>query len=186
MSVELKYLSAILKDFKSHHEISEEVSALSERAKTISIAIADGINKHAVFEHPQFGWVYAYEVDGYGGRIFMDDANFPSLLSLPFLGFVDKTDPVYQNTRKMILSRLGNLYFLEGSNFKGIGGPHIGTRNAWPMSVIVQILTSDDDVEILEGLHLLKCSSTGLGLMHESGMTVTYLRLRCSECEEGC
>jgi meiotically up-regulated gene 157 (Mug157) protein len=173
MSVELKYLSAILKEFKSQREISvEEVSALSEKAKTRSIAIADGINEHAVFEHPQFGRVYAYEVDGYGGRIFMDDANLPSLLSLPFLGFVENTDPIYQNTRKMVLSRLGNPYFLEGSDFKGIGGPHIGTRNAWPMSVIVQILTSDDDAEILEGLRLLKRSSAGLGLMHESGMIV--------------
>ena len=102
----------------------------------------------------------------------MDDANLPSLLSLPFLGFLEKTDLVYQNTRKMVLSRLGNPYFLEGSDFKGIGGPHIGTRNAWPMSVIVQILTSDDDGEILEGLRLLKRSSAGLGLMHESGITV--------------
>jgi len=98
----------------------------------------------------------------------MDDANLPSLLSLPLLGFVDRHDPIYQNTRKMVLSRLGNPYFLEGEQFKGIGGPHVGTRNAWPMSLLVQIMTSDDDDEIMELLEMLKTSTANLGLMHES------------------
>jgi meiotically up-regulated gene 157 (Mug157) protein len=176
ISVELGHLGTILKEFKSNRDISAQaLSALSAKAKSLSTAIADGINEHGVFEHPQFGRVYAYEVDGYGGRIYMDDANLPSLLSLPFLGFVDKDDPVYKNTRKMVLSRQGNPYFLEGPDFKGIGGPHIGTRNAWPMSVIVQIMTSDDDAEIMEGLRLLKRSTAGLGLMHESGKALIYL-----------
>lgn len=99
----------------------------------------------------------------------MDDANLPSLLSLPLLGFVEKSDPVYVNTRKMTLSRHGNPYFLSGSEFEGIGGPHIGLRHAWPMSVIVQIMTSDNDTEILHCLNMLKKSTGGLGLMHESG-----------------
>jgi meiotically up-regulated gene 157 (Mug157) protein len=99
----------------------------------------------------------------------MDDANLPSLLSLPLLGFLDKSDQVYINTRKMVLSRHGNPYFLSGTQFQGIGGPHIGLRHAWPMSVIVQIMTSDNDTEILQCLDMLKKSTGGLGLMHESG-----------------
>jgi len=102
----------------------------------------------------------------------MDDANLPSLLSLPLLGFVDRKDSVYQATRKMVLSHLGNPYFLEGRKFKGIGGPHIGVRHAWPMSLLVQIMTSDDDEEIMELLELLKGSTSGLGLMHEGGTVI--------------
>jgi meiotically up-regulated gene 157 (Mug157) protein len=52
----------------------------------------------------------------------MDDANIPSLLALPILGFVPLSDKVYQNTRKMILEKSGNPYYLKGRGFKGIGG----------------------------------------------------------------
>jgi uncharacterized protein len=185
MSVELGHLNTILRDFMQRTSLSVDPTAvLAERALAKSLAIATGIKEHAIFNHPLFGQVYAYEVDGYGARIFMDDANIPSLLSLPLLGFVDKKDPIYAATRKMVLSSLGNPYFLQGRSFKGIGGPHIGIRHAWPMSLLVQIMTSDDDDEILELLDLLKRSTAGLGLMHESGIVQTSARLMVSECEE--
>ena len=175
MSVELGHLSTILRKLRQPHSHSADVIvSLAEKARAISHGIANGIKTHAIVEHPIFGQVYAYEIDGYGGRIFMDDANLPSLLSLPILGFVDREDPVYVNTRKMILSREGNPYYLEGPHFKGIGGPHVGTSHPWPMSVIVQIMTSDDDNEIVEGLGMLKGSTAGLGLMHESGIFITW------------
>jgi uncharacterized protein len=170
MSVELRHVNTILSRLDSYPSISAEtISFLAETALSMSIRITEGIRQHAVFDHPIFGQVYAYEVDGYGGRIFMDDANIPSLLSLPLLGFVDKADPIYQSTRKMILSHEGNPYFLSGKQFTGIGGPHIGIRHAWPMSVVVQIMTTDSDDEILALLEMLKESTAGLGLMHESG-----------------
>jgi meiotically up-regulated gene 157 (Mug157) protein len=97
----------------------------------------------------------------------MDDANLPSLLSLPLLGFVNSSDMVYQNTRKMILSKEGNPYFLTGTRFKGIGGPHVGITHAWPISLLVQILTTDDDDEILALLGTVMKVSP-LGLIHES------------------
>ena len=97
----------------------------------------------------------------------MDDANLPSLLSLPLIGFVDVNDTVYQNTRKMILSQNGNPYFLRGKQGQGVGGPHIGIRNAWPMSLLVQIMTSEDDEEI-QGLLEMVLKMSPLGLIHES------------------
>jgi uncharacterized protein len=176
ISVELGHLSIILRDLKSRPLASAEtISFVAEKARTMSDSIARGISDHAVFDHPLFTQVLAYEVDGYGGRIFMDDANLPSLLSLPLLGFLDKKHPIYVATRRMVLSQLGNPYFLTGRQFKGIGGPHVGVRNAWPMSLLVQIMTSDDDEEILELLELLKTSTGGLGLMHESS-TSPHLR----------
>ena len=150
----------------------------------MSDTITSGIREHAIFNHPLFTQVFAYEVDGYGGRIFMDDANLPSLLSLPLLGFIDKKDPLYVATRNMVLSRFGNPYYLKGRQFKGIGGPHIGTKHAWPMSLLVQIMTSDDDNEIMESLELLKTSTAGLGLMHESGYVRFTGETDFSTCEE--
>ena len=113
-----------------------------------------------------FGEVLAYEVDGYGSHLFMDDANVPSLLALPMLGFLEKNDPLYLRTRKMVLSK-GNPYFLRGEAFQGVGGPHIGLVNAWPMSVLVQAMTSDNEKEILECLERVKRVSV-FGLINES------------------
>lgn len=140
-------------------------------AKTLrdwSGTLRQAIFEHGVYENKVFGKVFAYEIDGFGGITNMDDANIPSLLSLPDLGFLDKNDPIYLNTRRMILSKQGNPYYLRGNWFYGIGGPHIGTRNVWPMSHLVAIRTTDDESEMEELLDVIKKSTAGLGLMHES------------------
>ncbi|KAL7269444.1 hypothetical protein RUND412_007896 [Rhizina undulata] len=160
LSVELQRTAEVLDKLKQ--------KALADRLRTKGKEIAAGIWKYGVVQHAVFGKVFAYEVDGYGSHIIMDDANLPSLLSLPLLGFVDRDDPVYQNTRKMILSPEGNPYYLEGTQFSGIGGPHIGITHAWPMSLLVQAMTSDDDKEIVELLKQVLVVSKGLGLIHES------------------
>ncbi|OJD18646.1 hypothetical protein AJ78_01342 [Emergomyces pasteurianus Ep9510] len=160
MAVELKRTADTVKAAGGPHRL---VKALLTRANIIE----EGIRKHGVVSHKKFGDVYAFEVDGYGSRILMDDANLPSLLSLPLLGFVDKNDPIYENTRKMILSKDGNPYYLTGSAFHGIGGPHIGVKNAWPMSALVRARTSDDDEEITESINMVRNASL-LGLIHET------------------
>lgn len=161
MSVELKKTAEILKT----RDGKENIAA---RLETISEDIKNGIYAHGVYNHPVFGKVFAYEIDGYGSVSIMDDANTPSLLSLPDMGFVEKDDPIYLNTRKMILSKNGNPYYLSGEFFEGIGGPHIGTRFAWPMSHIVAMRTSTKDSEIAKSLEIVKKSTGDLGLMHES------------------
>lgn len=130
--------------------------------------ISEGIEQYGIIDHPKFGKVYAYEVDGYGGAVFMDDANIPSLLAMPDMGFVPVDDPVYQRTREMILRKDGNPYYLKGTQFEGIGGPHVGIESAWPMSLLVKIRTSQDDNEITEALELVMKLTAGLGLMHET------------------
>ncbi len=139
-------------------------------AKTLlgwSEGIKKGIWEHGMVHHKKYGDVFAFEVDGYGSSVMMDDANSPSLLGLPLMGFIDVNHKVYQNTRKMILEKSGNPYYLKGKGFSGIGGPHIGVQYAWPMSRLVQAMTSNDDDEIDDALKAVRDSSR-LGLVHES------------------
>ncbi|MEO7068567.1 MAG: glycoside hydrolase family 125 protein [Rhodanobacter sp.] len=111
--------------------------------------------------------VWAYEVDGYGNQLFMDDANAPSLSSLPYLKGLPQSDPRYQRTRTLAWSP-HNPYFFSGTAAQGIGGPHQGLRMIWPMSIIMRALTSDDTGEIRTCLHWLKTTHAGTGFMHEA------------------
>ncbi|KAG5291182.1 DUF1237 domain-containing protein [Histoplasma capsulatum G186AR] len=160
LSVELKRTALTIKAAGGPDSL---IQTLEQRASIVE----KGIRDHGIVSHKKFGEVYAFEVDGYGSRLLMDDANLPSLLSLPLLGFVDKDDEVYQNTRKMLLTKTGNPYYLTGTQFHGIGGPHAGLSNAWPMSVLVRARTSDDDEEIMESINMVRNASL-LGLIHES------------------
>ncbi|MGZ3951896.1 MAG: glycoside hydrolase family 125 protein, partial [Flavisolibacter sp.] len=122
---------------------------------------------YATATHPQFGKVYAYEVNGFGSYNLMDDANVPSLLALPYLNAVSKTDPIYQNTRKLLWSS-SNPFFFKGKAADGIGGPHAGMDMIWPLSIIIRGLTSSSDAEIKNCITTLIKSNAGTGFMHES------------------
>jgi meiotically up-regulated gene 157 (Mug157) protein len=110
---------------------------------------------------------WAFEVDGYGNLLFMDDANIPGLLGLPYLGCSDAKDLVYQRTRRRALSD-ENPYYFKGTAASGIGGPHEGLNMIWPMALIVQAMTSDNDAEIAQCLRWLKTTHAETGFMHES------------------
>ena len=97
-----------------------------------------------------------------------DDANVPSLLALPFLGFVHASDPTYVRTRQYILSNSTNPYYFSGSAGEGIGSPHTGEGRIWPIAIIASALTSGDDAEIAQALATLKASAARTGLIHES------------------
>lgn len=160
-------LKKIIPKIKKHGDPLIMSDSLSARLTKHAKAIENALINHAIVKHPVFGEVYAYEIDGFGSYNLMDDANIPSLLSLPDMGYCSINDQIYQNTRTMILSKLGNPYFLTGKYLKGIGGPHVGLTHAWPMSLLMQIRTSDDDDEITELLEMVKETTAGLGLMHE-------------------
>jgi len=112
--------------------------------------------------------VYAYEVDGFGNSVFMDDANIPGLLSLPYLGYVAEDDEIYINTRDAVLARETNPFYFEGKVGAGVGGPHQGYGKVWPMAITVQALTSTSSSEIKRCLDMLVEATAGYGFMHES------------------
>jgi meiotically up-regulated gene 157 (Mug157) protein len=108
-----------------------------------------------------------YEMDGNGAVYYMDDANVPSLLSLPVLGFISSSHASYQTTRNLILSPTNPFYY-SGKAANGIGGPHVGSNYTWPMSIVVRAMTSNDVNEISACLSMLIDNTAGTGLMHES------------------
>lgn len=140
---------------------------LLNQTERLKKEVDEAIQKYGIVNHPVFGKIYAYEVDGYGGCNLMDDANNPSLLSVPYFGYVNADDPVYQNTRKFVWSK-HNPYFFKGTVAEGIGGPHCGKDKIWPMSIISKALTSEDKEEIAECLRVLVNTDGNTGFIHES------------------
>ena len=139
---------------------------LTSRIRSLKEQIQAGLRQYAVTVHPEFGPVYAYETDGLGHYNLMDDANVPSLLSLPYLDCVPADDPVYRNTRRMLLSS-ANPYYAEGICARGIGSPHTPPDYIWPISLCIQGLTAEEPQEIREIARMLENMDAGTLLMHE-------------------
>ncbi|SPF38667.1 conserved exported hypothetical protein [Candidatus Sulfopaludibacter sp. SbA4] len=129
--------------------------------------VRSAVSVNARARHPRHGEIYAYEADGFGNQLMMDDANIPSLLALPYLGCVKAEDPLYQRTRAFVLSD-DNPYFFRGPAGEGLGGPHSGTGMIWPMGIITRALTSTNEREMASCLAMLKATHAGTGFMHES------------------
>lgn len=129
--------------------------------------IVPAVQQYGIVDHPRHGRIYAYEVDGFGNTLSMDDANAPGLLSLAYLECCELSDPLYQRTRAFALSA-DNPYFFAGRAAQGIGGPHVGLGQIWPMSILMRALTSTDDAEILTCLKWLRNTTAGTHFMHES------------------
>lgn len=151
-------------------EILETVNGdtgMASECRELASEVENALKRHAVVNHPEFGKIYAFEVDGFGNSYLMDDANVPSLLALAYLGDVPADDPVYRNTRRFVLSG-SNPYFFRGKAAEGIGGPHIGYDMIWPMSIMMRAFTSDDGDEIRSCIMTLMNTDAGTGFMHES------------------
>lgn len=156
----LRKASEILSTVNGESEMAEECAALADE-------VAEALKKHAVYEHPEFGKIYAFEVDGFGSQFLMDDANVPSLLAMSYLGDVPADDSIYKNTRRFVWSE-ANPYFHRGPAGEGIGGPHIWSEVIWPMSIMMKAFTSDNDDEIRDCICQLMTTDAGTGFMHES------------------
>jgi len=156
--------------FRKAAEILRSVNhnrRLAKRCENLADEVEAALKKYAVVNHPEFGQIYAFEVDGFGNAYLMDDANVPSLLSLAYLIPEMADDPIYQNTRRFVWSE-SNPYFWRGKAGEGIGGPHIGTEVIWPMSIMMKAFTSTDDREIRDCIMMLRNTDAGTGFIHES------------------
>ena len=157
--VSLRQAAEMVAAIRQDQELANQCRALADE-------VEKALAEHAIVNHPKAGKVYAYEVDAYGNYYCTDDGNIPSLLSLPYLGAVPVAEPIYQNTRRMLLSA-ENPYFCIGKAASGIGGPHVGVDMIWPLGVIMQGLTATTDAEMKSCLDILCRTHAGTGFMHE-------------------
>ncbi|HZV80294.1 MAG TPA: glycoside hydrolase family 125 protein [Candidatus Binatus sp.] len=159
-SVGLGELAEIEGDVWHDNLKRDEVQALRQ-------GIIDGINRYGIVYTSKYGYIYAYEVDGLGHSVLMDDANVPSLLSIPYMGFTPATNGIYVNTRRFVLST-DDPYYFSGKYARGVGSPHTPHGYVWPLALVMQGLTANDPTEVSGILSELQASDTGDHLLHES------------------
>lgn len=156
--VVLRYLAEIARDIYSDEKLAQEVEQLGQE-------IDAAIQQYAIV--PQKMPCYAYEVDGYGKYMIMDDANLPSLLSLPYIKYCSYEDEIYQNTLISILSE-ENPYYFKGTKLQGIGSAHTPAGFVWDIGVAMEGLVEQNQEKKLEIINRLIENDGGTGLMHES------------------
>ena len=142
-------------------------TAIATDATALADEIAAALRQYGRMRDTDGQSVWAYEVDGFGNAVFMDDANVPSLSGLAYLGCVDAADPVWHRTADRAWSDR-NPFFFRGKVAEGIGGPHVGLRMIWPMAIIMRAMNATDDATIRQCLAWLKASHAGTGFMHEA------------------
>ncbi|WP_178196222.1 glycoside hydrolase family 125 protein [Ligilactobacillus sp. Marseille-Q7487] len=150
-------------------EIYSEVKndeAFATRCFELAQIIGQGIQEYGLMKNKANQDIYAYETDGLGNYLFMDDANVPSLLSLPYLDAIDIADPIYQATRATVLSK-ENPYYYEGKYAKGLGSPHTPANYVWPIALAIEGLTQSDKKRKAEILDNLTQTTAGTNMMHE-------------------
>jgi meiotically up-regulated gene 157 (Mug157) protein len=158
--VSLRQLAEMFTKIKNDTDFARDCESLASE-------VENALKKYAVAEHLNYGEILSFEVDGFGNRLLMDDANVPSLISMPYLGCLKPEDPLYQNTRRFALSG-NNPWYFKGTAGAGIGGPHVGEEMIWPLAIIMQALTSTSEDEIRNCLQILKKTHAGTGFMHET------------------
>lgn len=149
-----------------------ERAVFRDEAKALSVEklrreVDEGIRQYGIIQHPRYGAMYAYEVDGLGNYRLMDDGNLPNLLSAPWYGYLRQDDPIYQNTRRFILST-DNPFFFTGSIARGVGSPHTRRGMVWPLGLLSQAFTATNSAELTTVLEMLIQSDPGDHVLHES------------------
>src|SRR5579884_182340 len=157
----------VLRDLTDVEKTIYRDGRMAENAWGLSVQIQRAIERYGLVNLPGVGRIYAYEVDGYGHANLMDDANVPSLLSIPYFGYEGVHDVVYQATRRFILSPRDPYYF-QGKYASGVGSPPTPHGYVWPLALEMEALTSTDQGEIDRCMAYLAASDTGDHRLHES------------------
>jgi meiotically up-regulated gene 157 (Mug157) protein len=163
------HASAVLGDLAALVSAASDETGptLAAEARALAIELRAGVERHGVAVHPVHGEVYAYEVDGLGGQLLMDDANLPSLLSLPLVAGVPEDDARYRRTRRFVLSS-SNPTYAQGAALAGVGSPHTWPGWVWPIAVATEGLTTQDHSRRVGALRTLAATTAGTDHMHES------------------
>jgi uncharacterized protein len=140
---------------------------LAAQATTLADQVQTGIARYGRVYSRTYGWMYAYETDGYGHGEMMDDANIPNLTALPWYGWCSSSDPVYLDTRRFTLS-FADPYYFTGKYATGLGSPHTPRGWVWPLGLIGAALATTHRHEVIDAIDMLDRSDTLNGLMHES------------------
>lgn len=157
--VVLGYMSQMLKTVCKNEELAKECDELKNE-------IDEGIKKYCIVENEKHGKIYACETDGMGNYSMIDDANIPSLLSIPYVGYAAADDEIYKNTRGYLLS-FDNEFYFEGKYAKGIGSSHTPGKNVWHMALVMQGMTATTKEEKLEILDMIARTDADTGYLHE-------------------
>jgi meiotically up-regulated gene 157 (Mug157) protein len=158
--ISLRQAFLMMADIAHDDAAAQECLALAEE-------IAVGLRRYAIVQHPELGPVFAYETDGTGNHVLMDDANLPNLLALPYLNALPLNEPTYQNTRKLLLSTANPLFY-KGRVAAGLGSPQTGAGMIWPVGLALRGLASVDDAEIQTCIQALKACHAGTGYLPQA------------------
>lgn len=159
------FASATLKTLVQNLDTAGVANPYKQATLQLVEQVDEGIAKYGII-HTEQGDVFAYEVNGLGDVSFMDDANVPSLMSLPYLDCCAKDDLLYLNTRRMVLSNK-NPFFFSGRYASGVGSPHTPHNYVWHIALIIQALTSLDGAEVQNIRQTLKNTTADTLFMHE-------------------
>lgn len=157
-------LNQLQQIFSEIKEIADQ--SFAKKCEKLAQEITHGIEKHGLTKDQMGKPIFAYEVDGLGNYLFMDDANVPDLTSMPYLGSIAADDPIYQNTREAALSKQ-NKYYYEGKYASGLGSPHTPEGYVWHIGLAIAGLTTNDKKEQEKILDTLITTSAGTKMMHE-------------------
>jgi meiotically up-regulated gene 157 (Mug157) protein len=157
--VSLRQLAEMLHKVRGNSQKARVADALTDD-------VASALKQNAIQKNAQGNAIYAYEIDGLGNALFMDDANVPSLLSLPYIGACSTKDRAYVATRRFIASAADPSYAI--GKYSGLGSPHTGSRSIWPIGLCLWGMTSTESREVAGALATLKVTHAGTGFMHES------------------
>ncbi len=135
--------------------------------RALAAEVQKGIEDYGIVDSPKWGKIFAYECDGLGHTLLMEDAGIPGLVSIPYITPSLAGNPVVLDSRRFALSP-DDPYWCRGTAAEGTCSPHRGKNNIWPLGLVMRAMTSTDSDEITKCLAMLKTSSAGTGFMHEA------------------